>query len=107
MKDKVQSTGEGGTEVNKGQEQWNIATEKGKLGQLTGVRRRRKEDRRQGTDHVRQGTEDGRQGTKMRDRGLETWSRDFRQGKEDGRQGTETQDRGREQGTESKEKDLT
>ncbi len=69
MKDKVQRTGDGGTEGNKGQEQWNIATERGTLGKLIGVRWRRKEkeDRRQGTDHVRQGTEDGRQETKTED----------------------------------------
>jgi hypothetical protein len=38
---------------------------KGTLGQLIGVRGRRKEDGRQGTDHVRQGKEDGRQGAKL------------------------------------------
>ncbi len=33
------------------------------LEQLIGVRGRKKEDGRQGTDHVRQGAEDGGQGT--------------------------------------------
>ncbi len=49
---------------NRGYEQWNRATEKGKLGHLIGVREQRQEEVRQRTDHVRQGTEDGRQGTK-------------------------------------------
>ncbi len=35
------------------------------VGQLIGVRGRRKEDGRQGTDHVRQGTNDGRQGAEL------------------------------------------
>jgi hypothetical protein len=50
---------------SKGQEQWNRATEKGTLGQLIGVRGRRKEDGIQETDHVRQGTEGGRQGAEQ------------------------------------------
>ncbi len=61
-----------GKQRNKGQEQWNRATEEGALGQLKGVRGRRNEDGRQGTDHVRQGTEDGRQGTETSDRGHRT-----------------------------------
>jgi hypothetical protein len=60
MKDR----GRDGRLRNKRQEQWNRATEKGTLGQLIGVRWRRREDGRQGTDHVRQGTEEERQGTK-------------------------------------------
>ncbi len=64
-KDKSQRTGDGGTEDgkqrNKGQEQWNRATEKETLGQLIGLRggKSRIGD---GTDHLRQGTkEDERQ----------------------------------------------
>ncbi len=69
MKNKGQRTRGGGIEDGKqglkGQEQCNRATEKGTLGQLIGVRGRRKEDGRQGTDHVRQGKEDRRQGAKL------------------------------------------
>jgi hypothetical protein len=58
MKNKGQRTRDGGTEGgkqrSKGQEQCNRAAEKGTLGQLIGVRGRRKEDGRQGTDNVRQ-----------------------------------------------------
>ncbi len=45
------------------EEQRNKATEKETLGQLIGIRGRRKEDGRQETDHVRQGKEEGIQGT--------------------------------------------
>jgi hypothetical protein len=38
----------------------NLASKKGKLGQLIGILGQRKEDVRQGRDHVRQGKEDGR-----------------------------------------------
>ncbi len=43
-------------------DQAQINSERGTLGQLISVRRRRKKDETQGTDHVRQGTEEGRHG---------------------------------------------
>jgi hypothetical protein len=64
MKDKgrEQEMEEKGTGTEeKGQEQRNRTTKMGQL--MIGLRGRRKEDGRQGTDHVRQETEDGRQGT--------------------------------------------
>jgi hypothetical protein len=67
MKGQGKRTREGGTEDgkqrNKELEQRNRATEKGTVDHVIGVRGRRKEDGRQGTDHVRQSIEDGRQGT--------------------------------------------
>jgi hypothetical protein len=64
---KRQRTGDGGTEDgkqrNKGQEQWNRATEKETLGQSIGLRRG-KSRIGDGTDHLRQRTkEDERQVT--------------------------------------------
>ncbi len=89
---------EDGKQRNKGPENWNRATEKGKMGQLIGLGDRERRmclgtgtgDKKQRRETRDRGRETEERSSETGDRRQETRNKEMRHGIEDRRQGTET-----------------